>query len=254
MKLSLSDIHYSYGRHRALAGVDLPPVEGVVGVLGPNGSGKSTLMRLIAGIHRGSGTIRAWDADGRELGERERRDALGYVPQDPPGDVALTVIEAVIVGLARRSLWRTNRSDVERAYEALGELGIQQLANRYLGELSGGQRQLAGIAQMTVRKPPIMLLDEPTSALDLHHQLKVLTFVRQRTAGSGGVTLVPMHDINLAARFCDQLLVLRDGRSVQFGTPEEVLTTETLSATYRVEAKVLSDAGVPVVAPIGFCT
>ncbi|GAB76983.1 iron complex transport system ATP-binding protein [Austwickia chelonae] len=250
MRLSLQDVRFSYGRRVALAGVSMPVTGGVVGVLGPNGSGKSTLMKLIAGIHHGEGRISVCDADGGELSARRRRDVLGYVPQDPPGDVALTVLESVLVGLRRRSSWRTSAEEITAAHSCLDELGIAHLANRYLNELSGGQRQLAGIAQMTVRRPQVMLLDEPTSALDLHHQINVLGYVRARTAAVDGVSLVPMHDLNLAARFCDQLLIMRDGTSVAFGAPSEVLTSETLSATYRVEAKVLSDGGVPVIAPV----
>ncbi|WP_116112410.1 ABC transporter ATP-binding protein [Austwickia chelonae] len=252
MKLALQDIGFSYGKRVALAGVSMPSTGGVVGVLGPNGSGKSTLMKLIAGIHHGEGRICVVDTEGVELSARQRRDVLGYVPQDPPGDVALTVLESVLVGLRRRSSWHTSAEEITTAYSCLEELGIAALANRYLNELSGGQRQLAGIAQMTVRRPQVMLLDEPTSALDLHHQIKVLGYVRARTAAVDGVSLVPMHDLNLAARFCDHLLVLRDGASVGFGAPAEVLTSQTLSSTYRVEAKVLSDEGVPVVAPVGF--
>ncbi|MBW3084324.1 Iron(3+)-hydroxamate import ATP-binding protein FhuC [Austwickia sp. TVS 96-490-7B] len=252
MKLALNDIRFSYGRRPAVAGVCMPATDGVIGVLGPNGSGKSTLMKLIAGILRGTGTITTWDDHGVELSTRQRRDALGYVPQDPPGDVALTVLESVMVGLRRRAAWHTSATEIRTAYHCLAELGIDSLANRYLNELSGGQRQLAGIAQMTVRRPPIMLLDEPTSALDLHHQVTVLDYIRARTAAVGGVTLVPLHDLNLAARFCDQLLVLREGTDVAFGSPVDVLTSHTLHDTYRVRARVLSDDGVPVVTPVGF--
>jgi len=251
MRIALTDVAYSYGSHRALDGVSLPPSGGVVGVLGPNGSGKSTLMKVVAGILPGSGRVEVTDGD-RAVTGRRLRSVLGCVPQDPPGDVALSVLEAVLVGLRRRAAWRTSRAEVDQAMACLDELGIAHLADRYLGDLSGGQRQLAGLAQMTVRRPSVMLLDEPTSALDLHHQVKVLGFVRERTHSLGGVTLMPMHDLNLAARYCDRLLVMRDGRTVCVGSPEEVLTPETLATTYRVEARVLSDGGVPVVTPHGF--
>lgn len=255
MNIELRGITFEYGRgrrtHRALDGVSMPATDGVVGVLGPNGSGKSTLMKVVAGVLSGTGEVVVRDGE-RVLRGRHVGEAIGYVPQDPPGDVAMTVLEAVLVGLRRRSAWHTSRAEIEQATDCLAELGIEHLAQRYLGDLSGGQRQLAGIAQMTVRRASVMLLDEPTSALDLHHQVKVLRFVRERTRACGGVTLMPMHDLNLAARFCDRLLVMRDGRTACFGQPEDVLTPEVLAHTYRVEARVLSDAGVPVVTPHGF--
>lgn len=251
MRLALDAVAYSYGRRPALTDVTMPETGGVVGVIGPNGSGKSTLMKVVAGVLAGDGTITAVADDGRRLRRSELRDHLGYVPQEIPGAVALTVLECVVVGLRRRTAWRTSRSEIDAACSALEELGIAHLADRYLGELSGGQRQLVGIVQTTVRRPAVMLLDEPTSALDLHHQLRVLDFVRHRTAATGGTTLVPLHDLNLAARHCDHLLVLAEGRTVAFGPPSEVLTPQLLAQTYHVEARVLMDEEVPVVTAAG---
>ena len=127
-------------------------------------------------------------------------------------------------------------------------MGLDEIAQRYLNELSGGQRQLVAVAQMLVGTPGLMLLDEPTSALDLHRQLFVLGRVRAKAREEGSLALVAIHDINLAARMCDQLVVLHGGSVRAHGTPGEVLTEELLREVYGVEADVLDHRGQPVVA------
>ncbi|GAB3713742.1 hypothetical protein GCM10028815_30520 [Mariniluteicoccus flavus] len=128
---------------------------------------------------------------------------------------------------------------------------MEALADRWLGELSGGQRQLVGVAQMLVRDPSLMLLDEPTSALDLHHQLGVLGVVRRRVDRGGATAVVALHDLNLAARFCDTVVVLDRGIVVAVGAPSEALTADRLRATWRVEADVYARDGATQIAARG---
>lgn len=232
--LTLAGFEVAYGRHRVVEGVDLElPVGEVVGILGPNGSGKSTLIRAVAGIQPHGGTIRFCDVPARRLGRR-----LGYMPQEIPTEVALTCLESVVIAQRDGFGWGTAAEDVERAAEALDELGIAGLADRYLGECSGGQRQLVSLAQALAGVPEVLLLDEPTSALDLRHQAAVFARVRRHVDRTGALAVAAVHDINLAARHCDRLVMLRAGQVVATGSPEAVLTPEVLEEVYDVPVDV----------------
>ncbi|MDU4704328.1 MAG: ABC transporter ATP-binding protein, partial [Corynebacterium sp.] len=141
-------------------------------------------------------------------------------------------------------------SEIEHTAAVLRKVGIEHLADRFVGELSGGQRQLVAVAQMFVRDPEVMLLDEPTSALDLRHQVELLQLVRAEVASRSSLALVAIHDLNLAARYCDELVMLHDGHVVAQGSPADVLTPDLLARVYGIRARVLNDGGVPVVCPI----
>ena len=235
MPLHISDIHVSYGKHEVLRGVTARPLEDgtVTGLLGPNAAGKSTLVKTLAG-------------------KRELRDVVGYVPQDLLTSASLTAFESVLVSTKRAHGLRMRVVDdsLDLAARVMQRLGIAHLADRYVGELSGGQRQLVAVAQMLVRQPEILLLDEPTSALDLRHQVELLQLVRQEVAGGKAVALVALHDLNLAARYCDELLVINDGVVWAQGRPAEVLTPDLLQEVYGLRARVLDDAGTPIVCPV----
>lgn len=173
---------------------------------------------------------------------------LGYLPQPLPQAIPLVAYETVFSACrSARGDW--SRGDTEQAIEQVFEtLGIRDLALRRLSEMSGGQRQMVGLAQVLVRQTPLMLLDEPTSALDLHWQLNVLNAVRNATRESGAIALVASHDLNLALRFCDQVLVLAPGGQAVMGPPAEVLTPALLARTYGVDARIETcSRGHPIV-------
>ena len=119
-----------------------------------------------------------------------------------------------------------------------------------IANMSGGQRQLVAIAQMLVREPSVLILDEPTSALDLRHQVEVLQLVREEVEDSDKLAIIAIHDLNLAARFCDEVLVMKHGKKVVHDTPRNVFTPEVLERVYGIRAKVIEDEGVPVVCPV----
>ena len=235
MPLHISDIHVSYGKHEVLRGVNARPLQDgtVTGLLGPNAAGKSTLVKTLAG-------------------KRELRDVVGYVPQDLLTSASLTAFESVLVSTKRAHGLRMRVVDdsLDLAAQVMQRLGIAHLADRYVGELSGGQRQLVAVAQMLVRQPEILLRDEPTSALDLRHQVELLQLVREEVAGGKAVALVALHDLNLAARYCDELLVINDGVVCAQGRPADVLTPDLLQEVYGLRARVLDDAGTPIVCPV----
>ena len=147
MSLVLDDLAFSYGRRAVLKGVDATWETGqMVGLLGPNGAGKSTLVTCVAQLRRYLGEVTFEDRRGRDL-----RGMIGYMPQGLPGDAALTALESVLTASRRGMTWHTSRADIDRAWSALDELGVAELADRPLGQLSGGQRQLVALAQTLVR-------------------------------------------------------------------------------------------------------
>jgi iron complex transport system ATP-binding protein len=239
VRIEAQGLSVAYGRARALDGVDLRADPGTVtAVIGPNGSGKSTLLKAIAGLTKVSGRLAF---QGRAVAcDRRRRndDCLGYLPQDHESRALLRVMEVVLLGRARSLGLRVPFSELRAAGRILDELGLAALADRYITELSGGQRQMVYLAQVLAAEPTVLLLDEPTSALDLRNQMEMLDTVRRLTRLRDLTTLVAIHDLNAAARCADRILVLDRGRSVAAGSAAEVLTPPLLAAVYRIEAAV----------------
>lgn len=261
MHLKISDLEFSYGQTEVLTGmcVDTVYPGQIMGLVGPNGSGKSTLLRCVAGLlEPRAGTI-LFDGDSHAATEQPvkgvhkrkvppgvTRPGVGYLPQDIPGGAVLTALETVLIS-GHQSSWRVSRQDLAAAEHAMELLSIGHLSNRFLNELSGGQRQLVSMAQVLASEPQLALLDEPTSALDVRHQVALLGVVRDLCHSQNMTSVVAVHDLNLAARFCDVLVVLAGGVAIAQGPPAEVLTPQTLRDAYRVEARVLDDGGTPLV-------
>ncbi|MFC6357194.1 ABC transporter ATP-binding protein [Luethyella okanaganae] len=214
--------------------VDLVAAPGtVVGIIGPNGSGKTTLLRMLFGaLVPDAGTVRL---DGQELGRLGRRQIarrIAVVAQDPPGDIALNVADTVMLGRLplRPALALPARGDYAAVAIALNRVGLAGLAERPLSELSGGETQRALIARAIAQEADHVLLDEPTNHLDIRYQHEILALVRTLSA----TTVIVLHDLNLAARYCDRLLLLDEGRVVASGEPGDVLHPENIEAVYRV--------------------
>jgi iron complex transport system ATP-binding protein len=186
-----------------------------------------------------TGSVRYDGADILRLSPAERARIVGYMPQALPQRVSLTIFEAMLSALHATPLNGDDRNRArERAYATLQGLGIGELAGRGLDELSGGQRQLASLGQALVREPAVLLLDEPTSALDLAHQYRVMSHVRAVAAARGIFAVVVLHDLTLACRWCDRIVVLSDGDVAADGRPEEAVTAEMLGSVYRVSGRV----------------
>ncbi|GBQ84460.1 iron ABC transporter ATP-binding protein [Gluconacetobacter johannae DSM 13595] len=239
--LTATHVTVRYGRRTVLDDLSVGPLPAgaVSALLGPNGSGKSTLLRALAGIEPSGATVRFGELELSRMRLAARARHCVYLPQALPPPVHLQVLESVIA--ARRAAapagdWEDD--EVSEALEVLGRLGVDELALRYMDELSGGQRQLVGLAQALVRQPEILLLDEPLSALDLHHQFAVMKFVRQETRARGMVTVVVLHDLNIALQQADHVVMLRRGRIEGAGDAREVITTPMLHQVYGVRARV----------------
>jgi iron complex transport system ATP-binding protein len=241
--LSVTGLRVAYGRRLVVDGLDLPPLQPgtLTALVGPNAAGKSTLLRGIAGlVPRTRGQVRLGSLDLLSLSIPERARHLSYMPQGLPGGVALTVLET-LVGALRAVPTPLAPDGARAAAHAIGvlrRLGIEDLALRTLDRLSGGQRQLVGLAQALAREPAVLLLDEPTSALDLRHQVSVMALVRETVLRRGLVGVVVLHDLGLAARFADRLVALHGGAVQADGAPAETLTPALLAAVYGVEARI----------------
>ncbi|MBP8921622.1 MAG: ABC transporter ATP-binding protein [Micropruina sp.] len=228
-----SGLSVQYGRHPALAGVSWTARPGrVLGLIGPNGSGKSTLLRAVLQAVDSTGELLIDSDDLRRLSTRELARRTAVVAQQEEGASEITVAELVLLGRSvHRSDWASYRDeDHAIAAEAMARTGVEQLADRTLGRLSGGERQRVLIARALAQRSRYLLLDEPTNHLDVHYQHEVLALVRRL----GLASVVVLHDLNLAARYCDDLVLLREGRVWADGRVEDVLTPEILEPVYRV--------------------
>lgn len=239
--LTISGLGAGYGRRPVIHDLTLAPLPGgrVTALVGPNAAGKSTLLRAVAGLLPVRGAVRLDGEDLRAMPRERRASRIGFMPQALPQGVALTVIETVIGALRAVPLQMpvTGAQAQERAARMLDELGIGHLALEPLDSLSGGQRQLASLAQAMVREPAVLLLDEPTSALDLKHQALVMALVR-RLAGQGRVVMMVVHDLALAARNADHVVVLDHGRCAAEGPPAAAITSDLLARVYGVSGRV----------------
>jgi iron complex transport system ATP-binding protein len=242
--IEINALQVRYGARTVLHGLTLSLRPGrVLGVVGPNGSGKSTLVKALAGQLPYTGTVRF---DGSAL----RPKSVGYMPQDVQAPAALTVLDVALLGRIGRLRLKVSAQDLDAVQQVLQQLGVADLAGRYLGELSGGQRQLVFLAQALVSEPKVLLLDEPISALDIRHQLEVLQVVQATTLARGLCTVMVLHDLNAAARFADEVAILQAGRLLAWGLPAQVLTAGHVAQAFGVDAEALTCRdGTPVLVP-----
>lgn len=238
--LKIENLSIVYGTRRVLSGVSLAVAEGsLTAVIGPNGAGKSSFMRAVLGLIPHGGRIFLNGADLASLDRRDVARTVSYLPQDSSVRSALNVLEVVLLGRLESLGWHPPASELEAAYEALESLGLAEFANRRIGELSGGQRQMVFVAQALARGPRLLLLDEPTSALDVRHQLEILETIRTIARRQRLAVVIAVHDLNLAARFVDQVVILDGGLVHAAGTPASVMTAEMLADVFGIEAAMI---------------
>lgn len=240
--LHISNITAGYRSKIIINGVTLPALRAgtVTALIGPNAAGKSTLLRALAGLVNATGAMKLGEEELLQQSVQQRAGKVSFMPQVVPNDVSLSVMESVISALKASPVDRVDAQQEEvhsKAINALMRVGIIDLAFERLDQLSGGQRQLASLARSIVRQPKVLLLDEPTSALDLQHQVQVMKLVKAY-AVSGDIVIVILHDLNLALRFADYLVVMEKGNIAAFGRPEDALTPEIIERIYHVKARI----------------
>ena len=249
MSLTVDHLSFSYGTRKILDDLSFEVAPGAFcALLGPNGSGKSTLVKAIAGVHRArSGRVAVEGRETAGMGRRELAKVVGYVPQAGDAPFDLSVREAVMLGRTPHFGLAPRAEDRARVEESIVRMGLEELAERSMSELSGGQAQRALIARALAQDTRVLLLDEPTSALDLRYQIETLQLVRQITREEGISALIAIHDLNHAARYCDQVIVLHDGRITADGAPAEALSAPVLRTVYEVDVEVaVGEEGVEV--------
>ena len=242
----------TYDDNLVYSGVSMTVMAGEwVVIIGPNGAGKSTLLRSVAGLTDMPGSV---EIDGRSINDmsaRQRAQKVAFVPQAPALPAGMSVTDYVLLGRTPylSLLGTETRNDLGVAAYMLGLLAVGGLAKRDIATLSGGEAQRVVLARALAQEPQVLLLDEPTSALDLGRQQETMQVIDDLRVDRNLTVLTTMHDLTLAGQFADRLLLLNGGGILAEGTPDEVLTSETISKHYGANVRVIhdSDGGVIVV-------
>ncbi len=242
MKLRGEDIRFGYGPQHVVDGVTIDVPEGrLVGLVGPNGAGKSTLLRCLHGAHRlRSGRVLLDGVDIAGLSPREIARLVAVVPQTCAPAFSVTVEDFVGMGrFAREPLFGgPTRRDWDVVARCLAEMGLTPLAGRAVDEISGGEFRRVLVAQALAQEPSALLFDEPVQQLDLLHQLEVMEFARSFARRGGTAAVIVLHDLGLAARYCDVISMMHRGAMLKTGRPEEVLTADTIREAFGVFASI----------------
>lgn len=237
---------FGYDTRDVLQAIDIEVAAGeIVGLLGPNGTGKSTAIRILSGLergYRGSATL-----DGAEISSIERRALarqIAVVPQEPRFEFPFTALEIVLMGRHPHlaGLAFESQRDIEIAQEALKRCDVLELSNRSIDRLSAGERQRVVFARALTQEPEVLLLDEPASFLDIRNQVAIYDIVRETVEQRQVAVLTVMHDLNLAAEYCDRIYLLDEGKIVAGGPTREVLTYANLTRVFRTEVYVDTNA------------
>lgn len=249
MKLEVKDLCFSYGKREVVRNITFTANAGeVTAILGVNGVGKSTLLKCVSRIHRPrSGEILLDGENAVSLSRRELARRVAYVAQSCEFADS-TVFDAVLLGRLPFVRWDVTDRDLAAAREALDTMGLSSFAMRSVRQLSGGERQRVALARALAQQSPVLLLDEPTSSLDLNRQLEALSTIREIVRQKRLTAIVTIHDLNLALRFADRFLLLKEGEPYGFGGAE-LITPESLLAVYGVRAAVLTHSGRKVIVP-----
>ncbi len=252
VKLKVKEVEFSYASVPVLKNVSIElAASEMLGVVGPNGTGKSTLLRCIDRIlSPQKGCILLDGEDIKKMSRMELAKKMGYIPQSSSQIFPATVFDVVLMGRRPHLNWRSSEEDTEKVLETLQMLNIEDLAMRDINELSGGQQQKVFIACALTQEPDVLLLDEPTSNLDIRHQLEVMDIIKNIVREKRISAIMAIHDLNLAARYADRIIMMNSGKIFAAGSPSSVLTPENIKHVYGVESEVEEKRGRPYIVPI----
>jgi iron complex transport system ATP-binding protein len=248
MKLAVEKLGFAFGDHQVLNEVSFELRDGeLLGLIGPNGAGKSTLLACLHGAQQPArGTVSLNGSDLHDLMRKTIAQQIAVVPQRCDVPFPVSVASFVELGRYAHSSWLRGPSAADKAAVAvaLDTLGLQAFANRPIDELSGGEFRRVLIAQALAQQPSIILFDEPVQQLDLLHQIEVMEFARSFAHAEGKAGVVVLHELGLAARYCDRLALLHDGRITAIGSAEDVLRPEHLETAYGIRAEIERSAAL----------
>ena len=252
MRLQIKNLSFSYGSTQILKDINMElGSSDVLGIVGPNGAGKSTLLRCIDRILvPQNGTLLLDGQEMKQMSSMEIAKKIGYVPQSISNTFPATVFDTVLMGRRPHLGWRSSEEDIDTVLEVLTMLKIKYLAMRDFNEISGGQQQKVLIARALAQDAEILLLDEPTSNLDIRHQLEVMEILTKLVKKKGLSVMMAIHDLNLASRYSDRIIMLNGGGIRDTGDPVSVLTAENIQSVYGVEVIVKHEADKPYIIPI----
>ncbi len=253
VKIQVDNVSFKYGNNlQALDNVSMATREGeLVCLVGPNGSGKSTLLKCLLKIFKPQkGKITLENMDIGQISIPNLAKHIGYVPQSMQQVFPVTVFEAILTGRIPHLGWAPKDSDIKKVEDIMKLFGVEAWAWRYLSALSGGERQKVLIAMTLAKDPPILLLDEPTSNLDLRHQLEVMDILKRLVKEQKLTVVMAIHDLNLALKYADRVVMMKKGRVVAEGKPLEAFTKETIQSVFGVDVEVADKTGSPYIRPI----
>jgi iron complex transport system ATP-binding protein len=247
--IQVSNLNFSYGKKQILNSINLSiGPSTIVSLVGPNGSGKSTLLKCLCRILRSEQS--AIEIQGKPLHQYSRKELariIAYIPQQPALNLAISVIDAVKIGRSPHIGFRLRKCDEDIVFEVIEQLDLEKFAFKTLRELSGGERQRVLLARAMAQRARILLLDEPTSALDIRNQLQTATLLRSIQKRQDLTVIVAIHDLNLAARFSDSVIQLRQGRRYAHGSWAETMTAKSIREIYGVDAHLDKVHDIPYV-------
>ena len=254
MRLNVENISFAYQRRPILKELSLSLKAGeFLGLLGPNGSGKSTFLKNLLGFLKPSSGRIVFSGGGAALSHAERSRRLAFVPQNSRPPSAISVRDLILMGRLPhiKDRWAGyGKDDRQKVLETIRLLGLEEMAERDASSLSGGELQKVIIGRCLAQEGDILLLDEATSGLDLNHSIEIMELMRKKADEDGKCIVAVLHDLNLAAQYCDRIALLKSGRLLYEGNPDKILTEDVIEEIYGVRAEVKNDEyGRPFVLP-----
>ena len=256
--LKIQDANFSYDQENVLHSVSISVESGeFIGVIGPNGSGKSTLLKILGGVLTpNSGILSFKEKNFMSFKRKELARSITWIPQDHPMVFPFKVSEVVLMGRHPylSAFTFEGDEDLEIVRSAMEQTQTLQFAQRRFNEISGGEKQRVVIAGAIAQEPELMILDEPTSALDIKYQIQILNILRELNKKKNMTVILAMHDLHLASKFCNRLILLEEGKIFQDGKPEEVLQKEHLEKVYGIKVHLIRDHdGHIIISPETLC-
>jgi iron complex transport system ATP-binding protein len=243
MELKVRNLSFSYDSVEVLRDISFGLKQGeTLGIVGPNGSGKTTLLRCINKVLKSKeGVVFLDDVNLALIRQKEIAQKIGVVPQNSTHRFPFTVFDIVLMGRFphKRRFDKEEEEDFDIVDRCLSLSGISHLASRLITEVSGGEHQRVIIARALAQKPQVLLLDEPTLHLDINHQIELLELLKALAKNENLIIIIVSHDLNLAARYSDRILILKGGKIYQAGLPEEVITYQCIKEVYGIEVEII---------------